>query len=149
MHKIDSAGQVDGRFVAGNPITGTPPTSFTADWSNAVQEEIANVIVGAGIDLDKADNTQLLLAINALIDAKLQNFTGTGGTDTSGGTSSNANGTSFQVNAIGDLIYETDGQYAPLADVNFSIQNGDLVANSATALPTMSITNNGELEVTE
>lgn len=76
MHRIDSAGNVDvlpaplagvnppGHFN-NNPGAG-PGTVVTGDFLNAVQEEIANVIEGAGIVLSKASNGQLLLAIRAL-----------------------------------------------------------------------------------
>jgi hypothetical protein len=73
MHRIDGAGAtIDGQWTEGNPSTGTPATEVTADWLNAVQNEIENVIVtGAGIPLNKATNTQLLAAINAIIDEKI------------------------------------------------------------------------------
>jgi hypothetical protein len=73
MHRIDSAGAIDGRFVPGNPETNTPPTYYTAQWSNAVQEEIANVIEGAGVSLSKSSNTQLRESINKFITLALQN----------------------------------------------------------------------------
>lgn len=38
-----------------------PATVVTADWMNAVQEEIAGVIEGAGDTLDKPDNDRLRL----------------------------------------------------------------------------------------
>lgn len=71
MHRIDGAGAtVGGQWTEGNPGTGTPATELTADWMNAVQNELENVIVtGAGIPLNKASNTQLLAAIQAIITA--------------------------------------------------------------------------------
>lgn len=81
MHRIDSTNAVNGRFVAGNPVTGVRPTHHTADHDNALQDEICNVIEAAGIALDKADNNQLLIAINTLIDQRInsaiQNFAAT------------------------------------------------------------------------
>lgn len=62
----DAAG-TPGYFTEGDPAGSTPATTVTADWANAVQEEISHVIEGAGIALDKTNNGQLLLAINALI----------------------------------------------------------------------------------
>lgn len=56
-----------GYFGAGDPGSSTAATTVTADWANAIQEEIVGVIVGAGLDLDKANNGQLLAAINAMI----------------------------------------------------------------------------------
>ena len=64
MHKIDGAGNDGGRFVHENYETGRPPTEVTADWLNAVQEELLNVIKAGGLPLDKMDNTQVITAIN-------------------------------------------------------------------------------------
>lgn len=44
----------------------TPFTVVTADWCNAVQEEISNVILAAGITLDKTQQNQLLAALNRM-----------------------------------------------------------------------------------
>lgn len=67
MHRIDtSTATVDNKFTNGNPQTATPATVVSDAWLNAVQEEIATVITGAGIALDKPDNAQLLAAIRAL-----------------------------------------------------------------------------------
>ncbi len=74
MHRIDQPGHVNNRFVNGNPETGQLPTRVGADWLNAVQEEIANTIVGAGIELDKTSNTQLREAIGELISNAVQNI---------------------------------------------------------------------------
>lgn len=65
MHRIDGADNVAGRFSAGDPTQGVPGTIVTADWMNAVQEEIAAVVEGAGIALDKPTNTQLRDVITA------------------------------------------------------------------------------------
>ena len=56
-----------GYFQGGNPATSTPRTVVTQDWANAVQEEIASVVLGAGLALSKTNNGQLLAAVNALI----------------------------------------------------------------------------------
>lgn len=70
MHRIDGPGATeDNRFIEGSPTLGIPPTMVTADWANAVQEEVVSVIAGAGMALDKEDNGQLRDAINALIAA--------------------------------------------------------------------------------
>jgi hypothetical protein len=73
MHKIDGPGHVDNTFTEGNPTTGTPATVVTADWLNAVQTEIANVITEQGITLDKEDNTQLNAAIDNAINGAVNN----------------------------------------------------------------------------
>lgn len=64
MHRIDGPGATSGGgFREGDPTTGESSTWVTADWANAVQEELANVIEAAGLTLNKADNTQLLAAM--------------------------------------------------------------------------------------
>lgn len=67
MHKIDGAGHVANSWVPEDIPTNRPPTEITSDWMNAVQEELVNVVEGAGLTLNKPDNTQLLTAINRLI----------------------------------------------------------------------------------
>lgn len=67
MHRIDGPGHIGNQFTEGNPTTGTPATEVTADILNALQEEVAAVIEGAGLALIKADNAQLLEAIGLLI----------------------------------------------------------------------------------
>jgi hypothetical protein len=57
----------NGYFTGGNPGGGIPPTIVTADFMNAIQEEIANVILDAGLTLNKTTQNQLLAAINAKI----------------------------------------------------------------------------------
>jgi hypothetical protein len=76
MHRIDGAGAtVTGQWTEGNPSTGTPATEITADWMNAVQNELENVIVtGAGISLNKVSNSQLLLAIQTIIASQSGSF---------------------------------------------------------------------------
>lgn len=65
MHKIDGAGHMNNLFVMEDALLNRPPTEITADWLNAVQMEIANVITWAEITLNKSDNTQLLAALQA------------------------------------------------------------------------------------
>jgi microcystin-dependent protein len=64
-----STGQV-GWFREGE-AGGDSPTYVTADWANLMQGEIVSVIDAAAIELDSEDDTQLLQAITALIDARL------------------------------------------------------------------------------
>lgn len=75
MHRVDAPGHLGNRFFDGNPQAGQEATALTADWHNAVQEELANLIEYAGIALDKNDNEQLRDAIVALI----AGVVGTGG----------------------------------------------------------------------
>ncbi len=60
MHKIDGAGHVNNTWVAEDALNNQPPTEVTADWMNAVQEEIANAITDDGTMLNKPNNSQLL-----------------------------------------------------------------------------------------
>jgi len=67
MHRIDTATAVNSLFVEKDPVLGLAPTEVSGDWLNAVQEEIVSTIEGSGLVLDKADNTQLLQAIDARV----------------------------------------------------------------------------------
>lgn len=53
----------DSPFVNGNPATNTQGTIVTADWLNAIQEELAGTIEGLGSSLIPANNGQLLAAL--------------------------------------------------------------------------------------
>lgn len=67
MHKIDGAGATaQNTFTEGDPINGVKATQVTDDWLNAVQGEVVNAIEGAGITLNKENNSQLLAAIQAI-----------------------------------------------------------------------------------
>jgi len=68
MHRIDGEGATsDNKFTEGNPSTGLIATEVTADWLNAIQEEIIAVLTAAGISPSKPTNTQLRDAILSLI----------------------------------------------------------------------------------
>ncbi len=68
MHRIDtSTATSDSLFTEGDPLAPTPATVVSADWLNAVQEEIVSTLSAAGIVPDKSDNAQLAAAISALI----------------------------------------------------------------------------------
>jgi hypothetical protein len=69
--QVDKFGPGKPGFQGGNPATNTPATFFTHDWADSIQEEIANVIEAAGLQLSPLDNTQLKQAINAIIAANL------------------------------------------------------------------------------
>jgi hypothetical protein len=63
----------DSKFTHGNPQQGVAATRVKAEWLNAVQEEIANVIEAAGIELDPEDDAQLVAALETLF---VRRFTG-------------------------------------------------------------------------
>lgn len=65
MYQIDSAGNVAGHFTNGTPGVQAP-TIVDADWLNAVQDELTNIVESAGIALDKEDSTQVLQALKTL-----------------------------------------------------------------------------------
>mgnify|MGYP001569423334 CR=1 FL=1 len=78
MHRIDhstnnaslpapDAAGTPGYFKKGDPGLGIPATVVTQDWANAMQEELAYVILQAGLVLSKTDNTQLRQAIQNMI----------------------------------------------------------------------------------
>lgn len=68
MHRIDHpTATSEEKFTGGNPASAEPATVVTADWLNAVQEEIVKVIDAANIPLDKEDNTQLLQALMKML----------------------------------------------------------------------------------
>lgn len=56
MHRIDGPGATSpgNQFTEGDPVSAVPATVVTADWLNAVQEEISGVIEGASIALSFA-----------------------------------------------------------------------------------------------
>ncbi len=62
-----STSGVPGYFTSGNPLTAQPPTVPGAEWFNMTQEELCNLILAAGLELDPEDDTQLAQAIAALI----------------------------------------------------------------------------------
>lgn len=82
MHRIDDPSAVSalptplqqgtpGYFTDGSPTIGEDATIVRADWANAVQEEISNVIESSGLVLSKTDRTQLLQALARLTRQRL------------------------------------------------------------------------------
>lgn len=68
MHRIDtSTATPDHKFTEGDPTIPVAATTVSAEWLNAVQEELVAVITGAGLELQKSDNGQLWQAIGQLI----------------------------------------------------------------------------------
>lgn len=65
MHKGDGAGHVNGTFVSEDAATGRAPTEITAEWLNALQEELIAVISDGGITPTKGVNDQLKAALAA------------------------------------------------------------------------------------
>lgn len=78
MFRIDDATATDslptpavagtpGYFTEGNPGLGIPATKVTGDFLNMVQEELANVVTGAGLALSKTTFNQLFSAIQSMV----------------------------------------------------------------------------------
>lgn len=61
-------------YRPGNPATGQNPTECSPDAFNALQEEVASVIEGAGLALNPASNAQMLAAINLLIKTQMSGY---------------------------------------------------------------------------
>jgi len=71
MHRIDHAtATAEDKFTEGNPTTGVPATVVTADWLNAVQEELITLLTGNGVNPDKEKNDQLKTLLANLMSAK-------------------------------------------------------------------------------
>lgn len=71
MHKI---GSKTGLFE--NGTRRVPGTPVTADWLNAVQTELINIIQEAGIAPDKEDQRQLLDAVKKIVGNTIQGLAG-------------------------------------------------------------------------
>jgi microcystin-dependent protein len=69
MYRTDAPGHVANMFTDGNPATSTPATTVDDDFLNEVQEELVNVVLAAGIALNKGTRTQVRDAIQLLIGA--------------------------------------------------------------------------------
>lgn len=63
MFRIDTDGNVGGMWDEGNPSVPRLPTQFSAEFMNHVQEELAAVVLAAGLTLDKTNRGQLLAAL--------------------------------------------------------------------------------------
>ncbi len=75
MRRIDTTNRSPNLFGSGKDgfrngdiAQGVSPTEFNAEWCNAIQEELANVIEATGVALNGANNAQVLNAIQDLID---------------------------------------------------------------------------------
>ena len=83
MHRIDSSGTLAslpapaspgataGYFTGGNPGLGQAATIVSADWLNAVQEELLAVMTAAGVAPSKTTRNQLLTSLEKLFRQKL------------------------------------------------------------------------------
>lgn len=70
MHRIDTDGHVGNLFDEGDPLVPRQPTQIDKHWLNAIQEELANIVLdGASgiVALVKGTNTQVLAALRAIL----------------------------------------------------------------------------------
>lgn len=110
MHRIDGPGATpENQFTEGDPTQSVPATTVTADFLNAVQEEVAQAIEDAGIVLDKEDNGQLSQAITASITAALNGF-------------DKSLGTTGYITLPGGLIVQWDDAPGELTTATFPIE---------------------------
>lgn len=69
MQKISSitaTATPDGQFTNGSVATGVSPTILDAGWFNTIQNELVNVVLGAGLSLDPQNDAQVLAALKKL-----------------------------------------------------------------------------------
>lgn len=75
MHRINSDGSVNNRFVDGDPSTGTVGTVVDAAFMNSVQEELSGIVEGFGNTLSSVNNAQIWNILQ-LLGIRPQNVTG-------------------------------------------------------------------------
>lgn len=82
MHRIDSAtarqnmnGAGKNGFHDNADLPSQDATYLTPEWCNTVQEEIANVIEGYGIALEKPNNKQLFTTLTATFAKTINDYT--------------------------------------------------------------------------
>lgn len=92
MHRIDADGHVSNLFDEGDPGVPREPTQVDADWLNAIQEEICNLVTANGTALVKGTNTQLRDALLAGLQTLTQPWTFSGGLLAIGGVSTFGHG---------------------------------------------------------
>lgn len=63
---VTNTADKNGEFTNGNIATGTPPTILEGPWLTAIQREILNVLVKAGIVQDPNKDNQLALSIEKI-----------------------------------------------------------------------------------
>jgi hypothetical protein len=66
---ITSTANSVGEFTDGNPGAGADATLLKSGWFNTIQRELVALVVGAGIMLNKDDDSQVLKAVKVLAGA--------------------------------------------------------------------------------
>lgn len=75
MHKVDTAGSVNGLWVDKNPPS-VPGTLMGKNWHNAVQQELVQLIEGVGISIEGSGSTDASAGFQQLRQALLEKFIG-------------------------------------------------------------------------
>ncbi|HIF5761469.1 TPA: tail fiber protein [Raoultella ornithinolytica] len=57
---------LDGLFTNGKVASGIAPTRLVAEWFNAIQTELVNVVEGFGVTLNPDDSTQILQILKTI-----------------------------------------------------------------------------------
>lgn len=68
---VEPTTALDGLFTNGKVANGIPPTRLVAEWFNAIQTELINVVEGARIEINPEDNDQVLKAIKIITQGML------------------------------------------------------------------------------
>lgn len=133
MHRIDADAHVSNMFDPGDPLAPRLPTQVDPAWLNAVQEEIVNAILAAGITLVKGTNTQLAAAVvntaAAQTIAGRKTFNGGIGIDQVSGILHTNGGTPTPLTSM-LLIGAADFQGPPGLSASLGFQ-GDAIGNGA------------------
>ncbi|EQB4330106.1 hypothetical protein ACYJ2D_000055 [Providencia stuartii] len=68
---VTNTADKNGEFTNGNIATGTPPTILEGPWLTAIQREILNVLVKAGVAQDPNKDNQLAMSIEKIAKSSL------------------------------------------------------------------------------
>lgn len=71
----------EGYFTEGNAAAGTPATNVRGSWLNMIQEELRAIVIAGGLMPSKTSYTQVLTAINTLIQSSTSTFAAPGATN--------------------------------------------------------------------
>lgn len=63
---VEPTTALDGLFTNGKVASGVSPTRLVAEWFNAVQTELVNVVEGAGLTIDPDNSAQVFAAIKII-----------------------------------------------------------------------------------
>lgn len=127
MHRVDAIDNAAGTFT--DDFESTQEGSVVGeDWLNAVQEEIISVLTLAGMEPEKASNTQLAEAISVLVTAVMNNHAAL--TDAHGASTLAVASRLAQRDAAGKLAGDITGNAATATNLNKQFI-GHVAANGA------------------